>query len=275
MPRIVLTGTTGHVGGGAVRLLSAGGHPVHQIVRDAGRASQLPGVETSVVGGFDDREGLLAALSPGDRVFMVSAWTGHDERLRLHRGFVDAAAEAGIGHLVYLSFVNAARDAAFTHARSHAETEEHIVASGLPYTFLRTPSYEFCLGAYFVDGAVHGPPGRLSLVSREDCAAAVAAVMTSDGHTNRTYDLVGPDSPTLPEAADRVGALLGTTFEYVREDEYRPGGAEWKEGIRERNTLSIMRGEAYAGGHDLRDLLGREPTAIDALVRANAADYLT
>jgi uncharacterized protein YbjT (DUF2867 family) len=273
--RIVLTGTTGQVGGGAVRSLAAAGHRVHQIVRDAGRAPQLAGVETSVVRGLDDREGLRAALSPGDRVFMVSAWTAHDERLQLHRAFVDAAAEAEVGHLVYLSFINAAPDAAFPYARSHFETEEHIRASGLPFTFLRTSCYEYCLGAFFVDGVVRGPAGRVALVARSDCATALAAVMAGGDHAGRTYDLVGADAPTLEEAADRVGALLGATFPYVREDAYRPGGAEWKEGIRERTSTAITLGEMVAPGGDIRALTGREPVGFDNFVRANADDYLT
>src|SRR3712207_3768879 len=162
MTRLVLTGTTGHVGGGAARALIAAGHDVHQIVRDRSRA--LPGVPASVVSGLDDREGLLAALAPGDRVFMVSAWTEHDERMRLHRAFVDAAADAEVAHLVYLSFVNASPTAAFEHARSHAETEEHIRASGLPFTFLRTSYYQFCLAAFFVGGEVRGPAGEAGWV---------------------------------------------------------------------------------------------------------------
>jgi NAD(P)H dehydrogenase (quinone) len=273
--RIVLTGTTGHVGGGAARLLAAGGHCMHQIVRDAARAPQLPGMETSVVTAMDDRDGLLAALSPGDRVFMVSAWTEHDERMRLHRAFVDAAADAEVAHLVYLSFVNASPTAAFSHARSHAETEEHIRASGLSFTFLRTSYYQFCLAAFFVGGEVRGPAGRVGWVAREDCAAAVAGVMVSDGHEKMTYDITGPEAPTLEESAVRVGALLGRTFPYVREDAPRPGGEEWKEGIRMRGTEAILRGELATVGDGMRRLTGRDPVPIDDYVRSNPADFLS
>lgn len=34
--------------------------------------------------------------------------------------------------------------------------------------------------------------GRTAYVSREDCAAVAAAVLTSDGHEGRTYDVTGP-----------------------------------------------------------------------------------
>ncbi len=269
--RLVLTGTTGHVGGGAARALVAAGHDVHQVVRDPARA--VPGVATSVVTGLDDREGLRAALAPGDRVFMVSAWTEHDERMRLHRAFVDAAAEAEIGHLVYLSFVNAAHDAAFSHAQSHAETEDHIRASGLPFTFLRTSYYAFCLAAFFVDGVVRGPAGRVGWVAREDCAAAVAGAMAGAAEVGETYDLTGPEAPTLEESAERVGSLLGRSFDYVREDEPTPGGPEWKEGIRMRGSRAILLGELATVGDGVRRLTGRDAVSVDEYVIANGEQF--
>jgi len=236
LQRIVLTGTTGHRGGAAVHQLAAAGHRVHQIVRDEGRAPRLPGVDTSVVQGMDDREGLLAALSPGDRVFMVSAWTGHEERVRLHRAFVDAAADAGVAHLVYLSFINASRDAAFTHARSHAETEEHIIASGLPFTFLRTCCYEYCLAAFFVDGLVRGPAGHLDLVARGDCAAAVAA--RDDERGPRRSD-VQPERPGRADAGAGGGACRRAARHGVP--------------LRPRGCLS-PRWSGVEGGHPRADL---------------------
>jgi uncharacterized protein YbjT (DUF2867 family) len=267
--RIVLTGTTGHVGGGAARELAEAGHPLVQIVRDASRAPSLPGTQTALVSGMDDREGLLAALQPGDRVFMVSAWTGHDERLRLHRAFIDAATDAEVGHLVYLSFVNASPDAAFTHARSHADTEEHIRASGLPFTVLRTSYYNFSMEAFFLGDEVRGPAGEAGWVSREDCASVVAGALAADGLAGETIDVTGPDAPTLAEAAERVGAIVGKRFSYVREDEPTPGGPEWKEGIRLRGSRAILLGELATVGDGVQRLTGRAPRSIEDYARAN------
>ena len=268
---IVMTGTTGHVGGGAIRTLSERGHRVRQVVRDPARAPSLDGVETIVASGLDDRETLLSAFRPGDRVFMVSAWTEHDERMRLHRAFVDAAADAEIGHLVYLSFVEAAPDAAFSHARSHAETEEYIRAAGLPFTFLRTSYYQFCLAAFFLDHVVRGPSGRVGWVAREDCAAAVAAAMAGAAEVGRTYDVTGPEAPTLAESAEHVGRLLGRSFPYVEDIEPVPGAPEWKEGIRRRGARAIALGELATVGDGVRRLTGRDALPIDDYVRANAA----
>jgi NAD(P)H dehydrogenase (quinone) len=243
---------------------------VRQIVRDAARAPVLDGVETIVASGLDDRATLLSAMGPGDRVFMVSAWTDHDERMRLHRAFVDAAADAEIGHLVYLSFVQAAPDAAFSHAVSHHETEEHIRAAGLPFTFLRTSYYQFCLAAFFIDGIVRGPRGRVGWVAREDVAAAVAAAMAGDAETGSVYDVTGPAAPTLAESAEHVGRLLGRDFAWVEDTQPVAGAPEWKEGIRLRGSRAVELGQLDTVGDGVRRLTGREATPIDDYVRAHA-----
>src|ERR1700733_14830752 len=103
---IVVAGSTGHVGRLVAEELAALGEPMRLLVRDPARAPQLPGAEI-VRGEYGDRAALREALGEGDRVFMVSLHEGPERRVPLHQSFVDAAAEAGVGQLVYLSFVNA------------------------------------------------------------------------------------------------------------------------------------------------------------------------
>ena len=58
------------------------------------------------------------------------------DRLDHHRAFVDGAAAAGVGHVVYVSFFGAAPDATFTLARDHWATEQYIRGTGMAFTFL-------------------------------------------------------------------------------------------------------------------------------------------
>lgn len=116
-PALAVTGSTGVVGGLVARLLAEAGVSQRLLVRTPPRAAQLPG---SIVHRFSyaDRAASVAALSRVDTLFMVSASESAD-RLDQHRAFVDAAAEAGVTHIVYTSFVAAAPDATFTLARDH------------------------------------------------------------------------------------------------------------------------------------------------------------
>src|SRR5699024_7801791 len=104
MTSTALTGATGHIGGHAARLLDAAGVLTRLVVRDPARAPCLTNAEVvrAEYGGDDCR----TALRGIDTVFLVSAHEDAD-RVGIHRSFVDAAKEAGVRQIVYLSFVGA------------------------------------------------------------------------------------------------------------------------------------------------------------------------
>ena len=94
------------------------------------------------------------------------AWAGtvpdgsHINVVVAQRGSPTAAAAAGVPHLVYTSYYGAAADATFTHGRLHAATEDHIRASGVPFTFLRDNLYlDFLPDLAGADGVIRGPGG--------------------------------------------------------------------------------------------------------------------
>ncbi|MGX7828555.1 hypothetical protein ACTG9Q_26025 [Actinokineospora sp. 24-640] len=86
---------------------------------------------------FTDGAAVAEACAGAEVVLMVSAAESAD-RVARHKAFVDAA--SGAGHLVCLSFFSAAPDAAFTLARDHWATEQHIRARGVPFTSSATTS---------------------------------------------------------------------------------------------------------------------------------------
>jgi uncharacterized protein YbjT (DUF2867 family) len=98
-------------------------------VRDLARASQLPGVTTARTA-FGESDAARAALDGVPTVLMVSASETAD-RVAQHTTFIDAAASAGVEHLVYISFYGASPDCTFTLARDHYATEQHIRASSM------------------------------------------------------------------------------------------------------------------------------------------------
>jgi NAD(P)H dehydrogenase (quinone) len=136
---ITITGSTGRIGGLVARDLAARGIPLRLVVRDATRAPDLAQAEIRTAD-YADGEAVRRALDDAGTVLMVSS-TEAPNRLDAHRTFVDAAAAAGVSHLVYTSFVAAAPRATLTLARDHWATEEHIRSTGLPFTFLRDNLY--------------------------------------------------------------------------------------------------------------------------------------
>jgi uncharacterized protein YbjT (DUF2867 family) len=203
---IGLTGATGEVGGRVARRLAEAAHRKRLIVRDASRAPALPDTETVEFGGYTDAVGVRRAFSGVDTLLLVSA-TEAEDRVEQHKTAVDAAAAAGVRRIVYLSFIGAASDATFTFARDHFQTEEHIRATGLDFTFSRQNLYLDLLPLLGgPDGVIRGPAqdGRVAPVSRDDVADSLVSMLTGGGHEGRTYDLTGPEALTLAEAAAEV-----------------------------------------------------------------------
>ncbi|OMQ16292.1 NAD(P)-dependent oxidoreductase, partial [Modestobacter sp. VKM Ac-2676] len=187
-------------------------------VRDPSRAPQLAGA--TVAGAVRDREAVRDALTGVRVVLMVSASEAAD-RVDQHRTFLDAAAAAGVEHVVYTSFEGAAPDATFTLARDHWATEQHVRSLGLPATFLRDQFYLDSLVEFVgSDGAIRGPAGegRVAAVARDDIAdAAVAVLRDPAAHAGRTWSLTGPEALTLEEVAATISAVTGTPSRYVPE----------------------------------------------------------
>lgn len=213
-----VTGATGALGSAVATAL---GQAVDRlVVRSRSRVpAALAGVEVREAA-YGDHAASLAAFEGVDVLLLVSGAESATRREE-HRDVVAAAAEAGVGHVVYTSFEAAATDAEFTLGRDHADTEEAIRASGVAWTFLRD---NFYLEAFpdFADehGVVRGPAGegRVAAVSRSDVAdVAVAVLRDPTSYEGATLRLTGPEAFSVAEAAQRMSAVLGTPFSYVEE----------------------------------------------------------
>jgi uncharacterized protein YbjT (DUF2867 family) len=214
-----VTGASGAVGGRVARRLADAGSAQILVVRDPSRAPQIPH-STVRSADFDDPDALRSAFADASTLFLVSAGE-HPERIRLHRQAVDAAVEAGVTRVVYLSFLNAAPDATFTFARDHYATEEHLRSTGMATTFLRDSMYLDFL-PFFVDaeGVIRGPAGdgAVSAVARDDIAdVAVRVLLEPAVHDGQSYDVTGPEALTLEQAAATLSEVTGRQIRYVAE----------------------------------------------------------
>ncbi|MGI5246132.1 SDR family oxidoreductase [Dactylosporangium sp. CA-139066] len=198
---ILITGATGQVGRRVAERLTL---PHALLVRDPAKA---PETDKSVrTAEYADKAGMIAACEGIDTLFLVS---GREDQSRLaaHRTAVDAAVEAGVSRIVYLSFEAAAPDCTFTFGRDHWHTEQHIRATGLSYTFLRDNMYQEMLPRLAgADGVIRGPAGdgRLAAVGYDDVADSVVAALHTD-LPGKTFRLSGPEAFTLYEAAEILG----------------------------------------------------------------------
>ncbi|MGY1651013.1 SDR family oxidoreductase [Geodermatophilus sp. SYSU D01119] len=279
MPTVPLavTGSTGQLGGRVARRLADAGVEQRLLVRDVGRAPRLPGA-TAVAAPYADGAAVRAALDGVDTVLMVSASETPD-RVAQHQAFVDAAADAGVAHLVYVSFLGAAPDATFTLARDHWATEEHVRARGLAATFLRDSLYaDFAPVLVGEDGAIRGPAGdgRVAPVAQDDIAdVAVAVLRDPAAHAGRTYDLTGPESLTLAEVAQVLSAATGRAVRYVPEtleEAYASrasyGAPDWRVEAWVSTYTAVAAGEMDVVSPAVPDLTGHPARTLEQVLRA-------
>jgi uncharacterized protein YbjT (DUF2867 family) len=140
---IAVVGATGLQGGATVRALLSADAPVRALARrtdsDAARALAALGADL-VAADLDDPESLRAAFTGVDGVFAMTT-PGYDQRIDIEvahgHAIADAAAAAGVPHVVYSSVGGAERHTGIPHFDSKRDIEQYLVARGVSTTFVR------------------------------------------------------------------------------------------------------------------------------------------
>ena len=271
---IAVTGATGELGGRVARRLADRGVEQRLIVRDAARAPHLDHADVrEVPGGYADHDGMRDALAGAEVLFLVPGAEAID-RIEQHKTAVDAAVAAGVGHLVYLSFVGASADNTFTLGRHHWATEEHIRSKGVPFTFVRMSLYmDFVPNFAGADGVIRGPAGdgRMAAVLRDDLADVVAEILAGDlrEHTGQTYDVTGPEPFNLAEAADLLGVRYhDETVEEAYASRAGYGAPDWEVEGWVTSYLAVANGELEVVSDTVERFTGRPATSLREYVRS-------
>lgn len=226
---ILITGATGKLGSKIINhlLQSVPASELAVSVRHPEKAEHLreQGVDVRH-GDFDQPETLDQAFAGVDRLLIISADGDNETRIRQHNNAVAAAARAQVGFIAYTSVTNA-QESELMLAPVHKATEQAIVATGIPYSFLRNNWYlENELSS--MQAAMAGAPwvtsagsGKIGWATQRDYAEAAAAVLTGTGHENTVYELTG----TLL-TQDELAAAVGTALEkeisvqHVNDEQY-------------------------------------------------------
>jgi uncharacterized protein YbjT (DUF2867 family) len=278
LPDLAVTGSTGEVGGRVARRLASQGIAQRLVVRDEARAPWLKGALPVEASSYADTPAMTSALLGAKTLFLVSGRESED-RLQQHLAAVDAARDAGVARIVYLSFLGAAPDATFTLARQHYATEQHIRSSGTSFTFLRSGMYaDFVPYVTGKDGVIRGPAGegRASWVTRDDIADVVVSVLPGDGHEGRTYDMTGPEAISMTETAEILSRVTGRSITYHAEtldeawESRRPSGApNWEIEGWVTSYTAVAAGELEVVTDDVEEVTGHPPQALESFLRAH------
>ena len=206
---IAVVGATGLQGGATARALLGANAPVRALARrtDSAAARALTELGADLVAAdLDDPESLRAAFTGVDAVFAMTT-PGHDQRTDLEvrhgHAIADAAAAAGVPHLVYSSVGGAERHTGIPHFDSKRDVEEYLVARGLSTTFVRPVFFMDNFAEFTTPTMEDGtlvvrlplPPGiPLQMITAEDIGAvAAAAALDPDRVPGGSIEIAGDE----------------------------------------------------------------------------------
>ncbi|MGI5456993.1 SDR family oxidoreductase [Streptomyces sp. CA-249302] len=282
---IVVTGATGNLGRHVVEQLleKVPAEQITAVVRDEAKGADFAarGVKLAVAD-YNTPETFGTLFAAGDKVLLISGNEFDKGRVGQHKVVIEAAKAAGVALLAYTSAPGSLTAAL---ADDHRGTEAALLASGLPYALLRNGWYHENYTENLAPALEHGAvvqaagDGRVSSASRADYAAAAVAVLTGEGHENKTYELGGDEAWSFAEYAAELSKQTG------KEIAYSPVSVEAFTGILAGAGLpgplaavlagvdaSIEKGELVVSSGDLSRLTGRPTTpladAITAAVKA-------
>jgi NAD(P)H dehydrogenase (quinone) len=286
--KIIVSGASGQLGGLVVEeLLARKVQPQNLILvtRTPEGLRHYAALGASVrFGDFTKPESLAAAYEGGTRMLLISVNGGGGQRPELHKAAIDAAIAAGVKQIAYTSYVNADRYTESVIAVDHRRTEVYLQESGVAWTMLRNQIYANGLPDQAVQIVRDGKlvtstsDARVAYVTREDCAAAAAAVLTKPGHENKAYNVTGPDTIGPRELVALAQEISGKKLELVVLDE-----AGYREYLLENGTpeAAINGALSFAAELDspflrepstaVADLTGRRPTSVRSLLLADKA----
>jgi NAD(P)H dehydrogenase (quinone) len=289
MSTLLVTGASGNLGNLAAKTLLASntGHKIIAASRNPSKLADLAalGAETRALD-FEDAATLASAFAGVDRALIVStdALDKPGRRIAQHKNAIDAAAKAGVKHVVYTSFTHSTPDSVILLAPDHYATEQLLDQSPLGYTILRNNLYAEILLSALSHAVATGQwfaaagNGAIGYVPRADAATAAAAALASSFDGRRTLDITGPAALTHQEVAAIVSEIIGKPLAYIPVDEAAvtqglvgAGFPEPMAKIFASFDTATAKGELNVVSSAVEDLTGRRPQSLRDFLATNKA----
>jgi uncharacterized protein YbjT (DUF2867 family) len=106
------------------------------------------------------------------------------------------------------------------------------------------------------------------VIARADVAAAVAALLTGDGHDGKTYDLTGREALSMADMAALLGARYrDETLDEAWASRAQYGAPDWQVEAWISTYQAIATGELERVSDDVRRLTGRDPITLAEFLR--------
>lgn len=230
--RALVTGASGYIGSLLVPRLLAAGWQVRVLTRRARAIADAPwAASVQVVEGDAARlDDVARAVADIDVAYYLlhSMDGGHDFRARdlgLAEIFADAAAEAGVQRIIYLSGLHPDGELS-AHLASRVEVGEVLLAAPVPAAVLQAGvvlgdgSASFDMLRHLTERlpAVVAPKwlrNRIQPIAIDDALHYLVAAADLPPEVNRTFDIGGPDVMTYAEMMSRYARVTGLGRRFI------------------------------------------------------------
>lgn len=275
---IALLGANGRIGRHVAAALAERRTPARALVR---RPDDSTVPIDRVRADLNDPATLTRAMHGASALLLLTAH-GPDQ-LRHETSALNAAVEAGVGHIVKISGTapslgpNGPTSTAVTHWRS----EQAIEASGLSFTFLR-PRFmmqnllEQAAPLVRSIGVLASPMGdaQIAMIDARDVAACAVSTLTEEGPCARSWELTGSQAISFPLIARllrvrhvRVPRKLATLA--IRRGE----SSAWEADHRVRMVAYLRAGCDGATTTTVSEILERPPHTIQTFLDEHSAEF--
>jgi NAD(P)H dehydrogenase (quinone) len=278
---ILVTGATGKLGKATIHSLLNKGSDARDIaalVRDETKATELvlKGVQVKL-GDYDDFDSLRSAFQGVDKLLLVSSSSDIVYRFDQHKNVIDAAKEAGVGHIVYTSFdmKNLRQSTMGEDVKYHVYTTDYLKQTDVPYTLMNNTLYADLIpiisGKDILQNGISIPAGvgKVPFLPISEMAETIAAVLTTPGHENKEYVVAAETAYSFVEIAEIISEITDTTIAYNPTDLTSYVVQLEQHGILKddaeylaRFAGAIGRGEFETHKSDVKHILGRSTTSL-------------
>lgn len=275
--KIGVSGASGHLGKATVAELISRG-PEHRVIT----ISRTPRNEDKIEGRFgdyNDRLALVKAYAGLDAVMLIPVPGGRGEQFR---NAIDAAVQAGVGHILLLSTTGTREVAEPNMFAAYWEGEQYLMRTAARWTILRMNYYAQSFAQVapmsLAGGVLPGiGDGKVAFVSRDDVAAAAAGILLGFGKPGAIYNATGPKALTGAERAAAVSEVFGKPLAYYELSEEQLREQLAGSGVPQPYVQAMIEIEAkYAEGGfdivsgDVERLAGRAPASLIDVLRKSA-----
>ena len=217
---VLIAGATGQIAAPVLRKLSAIGVPTISLVRDRERAAKILGSSTTELIELTDEPGEIGhAFARADSVLLSMGLLSPQERDFQHQ-VIDLAARYSVKHVVRIAVLGTSKASLGLVQQLHAEIDDHLTGSGVPYSCLRPALFQSTLLSYAPEVREHdawmgsAPTARYPFIHPQDVSDAALAVLLSADPQSRIYDLTGPGLLRYSDVADLLSRELGRPIRY-------------------------------------------------------------